>query len=258
VIVMLSIIFLFSITNPTNIELIEEVKVPVCSEEILEIKTFGNYTYFLCDYKILREGNGIVQFGTFGMESGELVEPISMDIEAGWLYILDYGSRNIKIFDRDGNYIDEREIKSEEPVAIAVSNERTFILDPLRYKIDVYGEESLLYSFGNFGKGPGFMNNPVDMDVTSGKVYILEKNRISVFSEYGDFIDMNEIKEGKTISADKYVSVSTDSTTLLFDQNVEKIKSFEGEISATEGNNLFIFNDSTLWKYVIEENIEGQ
>jgi hypothetical protein len=254
VIVMLSIIFLlFSIVNPWKVGLTEQVKVPVCSEEILEIKTFGNYTYFLCDYRILREGNGIVQFGTFGMESGELVEPISMDIEAGWLYILDYGSRNIKIFDRDGNYIDEREIETEEPIAIAVSNERTFILDPLRYKIDVYGKESLLYSFGNFGKAPGFMNNPVDIDVAGGKVYILEKDRISVFSEYGDFINVNEIKEGKTISADKYVSVSTDSTILLFDQNLEKIKCFEGEISATEGNNLFIFKDSTLCKYEIME-----
>jgi len=255
VIVMLPIIFLFSIVNPWKVELTEKVKVPVSQEEILEIRTFGNYTYFLCRDKILREGNGIVQFGTFGMESGELAEPVSIDIETGWLYILDYGSRNIKIFDRDGNYIDEREIETEEPIAIAVSNERIFILDPLRYKIDVYGEESLLYSFGNFGKGPGFINNPVDIDVALGKVYILEKDRISVFSEYGDFINMNEVKGGKNISADKYVSVSTDSTTLLFDQNLEKIECFERGVSATEGNNLFIFKDSTLWKHEIEKGI---
>jgi len=249
------ILLIFSITNPYKVEITEKVKIPVSQGEVIDMKTFGNYTYFLCDYKILREGNGIVQFGTFGMESGELAEPISMDIESGWLYILDYGSRNIKIFDRDGNYIDEREIETEEPIAIAVSSEKIFILDPLRYKIDVYGKESLLYSFGNFGKGPGFMNNPVDIDVASGKVYILEKDRISVFSEYGDFINATEFKGGKAVSADKYVSISKDSTTLLFDQNFEKIKCFEGKISAAEGNNLSIFKDSTLRKHEIEKGI---
>jgi len=247
----------FSITNPWEVELAEEIKVPVCSEEVLEIKTFANYTYFLCGDKILRVGNGIIQFGTFGMESGELVEPISMDIENGRLYILDYGSRNIKIFDRDGNYIYERRIETEEPASIAISNERLFILDPLRYKIDVYGKETLLRSFGNFGKGAGFINEPLDIDVSSGKVYILEKNRVSVFSEYGDFIQTTEIKEGKTISVDKYVSISTDSTTFLYDQNLEKIECFEGPFSTTEGKNLFIFADSTLRKYNIGYSNEG-
>ncbi len=251
---MLSIIFLLlSIANSWNVEFTEQVKVPVSSEEVLEIKTFGDYTYFLCRNKILREGNGLIQFGTFGMESGELVEPISMDFENGWLYILDYGSRNIKIFDRDGNYLYEREIETEEPTSIAVSNERLFILDPLRYKVDVYGKESILHSFGNFGKGAGFINEPLDIDVSSGKVYILEKNRISVFSEYGDFIQMIEIKEGKSISVDKYVSISTDSTTFLYDQNLEKIECFKGAFSTTEGKNLFIFKNSTLSKYEVEK-----
>jgi len=250
---MLSIILLFSITNPWKVELAEKLEVPVSSEEIIELKTFANYTYFLCGHKILREGNGIIQFGTFGMESGELVEPISMDIENGRLYLLDYGSRNIKIFDRDGNYLYEREIETEEPASIAISNERLFILDPLRYKIDVYGKESLLYSFGNFGDGAGFINNPLDIDVSSGKVYILEKNRVSVFSEYGDFIQMIELEEGKTISVDKYVSISADSTTFLYDQNLEKIECFSPGFSTTEGKNLLIFKDSTLRKYEIEK-----
>ncbi len=250
---MSAIFLLFSIVNPWKVEISEKITVPLSSKEVLEIKTFANYTYFLCDNKIFREGNGIIQFGTFGMESGELAEPISMDIENGRLYILDYGSRNIKIFDRDGNHLYEREIETEEPASIAISNERLFILDPLRCKIDVYGKESFLYSFGNFGKGAGFINNPIDIDVSSGKVYILEKNRISVFSEYGDFIQMTETKEGKTISVDKYVSISTDSTTFLYEQNLEKIEFFEGAFSTTEGKNLFIFEDSTLWKYEIEK-----
>ncbi len=250
---MFSIIFLFSITNPWKVEFAEEIKVPVCSEEVLEIKTFANNTYFLCDHKVLRVGKEIIQFGTFGMESGELVEPISMDIENGRLYILDYGSRNIKIFDRDGNYIYERRIETEEPASIAISNERLFILDPLRYKIDVYGKETLLRSFGNFGKGPGFINEPLDIDVSSGKVYILEKNRVSVFSEYGDFIQITKIKEGKTISVDKYISISTDSIIFLYDQNFKEIGNFEGAFSATEGMNLFISEDSTLRKYEIEK-----
>ena len=251
--VMLSIIFLFSITNPCKVELTEEVKVSVCSKEVLKIKTFGNYTYFLLRDKILREGKGIVQFGTFGMESGELVDPISMDIENGRLYILDYGSRNIKVFDRDGDYIYEREIETEEPASLAISNERLFILDPLRYKIDVYGKEDIFNSFGNFGKGPGFINEPLDIDVSNGKVYILEKNRVSVFSEYGDFIQAREINKGKTISVDKYISISTDSITFLYDQNFKEIGNFEGAFSATEGKNLFIFADSTLCKYEIEK-----
>lgn len=239
--------------NPYKVELAEKVKVPLSSNEVFEIKIFANYTYFLSDNKIFREGNGIIQFGTFGMESGELAEPISMDIENGWLYILDYGSRNIKIFDRDGNYLYEREIETEEPSSIAISNERLFILDPLRYKIDVYGKEAFLYSFGNFGKGTGFINNPLDIDVSSGKVYVLEKNRISVFSEYGDFIQMTEVENGKAISVDKYVSISTDSTTFLYDQNLEKIECFEGDFSATEGKNLTMLADSTLRKYVVQE-----
>jgi len=251
------IFFLLAITNPWKVGLTEKLEVPVSLEEIIEIKTFGSYTYFLLRDKILRVGNGIIQFGTFGMESGELVEPISMDIENGRLYILDYGSRNIKIFDRDGNYIYERRIETEEPASIAISNERLFILDPLRYKIDVYGKETLLRSFGNFGKGAGFINEPLDIDVSSGKVYILEKNRVSVFSEYGDFIQTTEIKEGKTISVDKYVSISTDSTTFLYDQNLEKIECFEGPFSTTEGKNLFIFADSTLRKYNIGYSNEG-
>lgn len=248
----------FSITNPWKVELVEKVKIPLFSKEVFEIKTFANYTYFLCDNKILREGKGIIQFGTFGMERGELAEPISMDIENGRLFILDYGSRNIKIFDRDGNYLYEMEIETEEPASIAISNERLFILDPLRYKIDVYGKESFLYSFGNFGKGAGFINNPLDIDVSSGKVYVLEKNRISVFSEYGDFIQMTETKDGKTISVDKYVSISTDSTTFLYNQKLEKIKCFEGGASATEGKNLILFADSTLSKYMISESKERE
>ena len=64
---------------------------------------------------------------------------------------------------------------------------------------------------------------------------------------------MTEVKEGKTISVDKYVSISTDSTTFLYDQNLEKIECFEGAFSTTEGKDLFIFGDSTLRKYVIEK-----
>jgi hypothetical protein len=250
---MVFILLFLSIVNPWKIELAEELKVPVPQEEIIDIKTFGNYTYFLCRDKILREGNGLIQFGTFGMESGELVEPISMDIENGRLFVLDHGSKNIKIFDRNGNYLILREIETEEPASIATSNERIFILDPIRYKIDVYGENSLLYSFGNFGEGAGFINNPLDLDVSSGKVYIPEKNRVSVFSEYGDFIQMIEIEKGETISVDKYVSISSDSATVLYDQNLEKIASFSPGLSTTEGKNLIIFADSTLRKYVIEE-----
>lgn len=247
------IILILSIVNPLKVELKKQVKVPVSQGEVIEIKIFGNYTYFLLRDRILREGNGIIRFGTFGMESGELVDPISMDIENGRLYILDYGSRNIKIFDRDGNYLYEREIETEEPASIAVSNERVFILDPLRYKIDIYGKDSFLYTFGNFGKGAGFIDNPLDIDVSSGKVYILEKSRISVFSEYGDFIQMIEIKEGNAISVDKYIGISTDSTIFLYDQNLEKIACFEGKFSTTDGKNLFTFKDSTLWKYEIEK-----
>ncbi|MEO0294354.1 MAG: hypothetical protein ABIN61_09110 [candidate division WOR-3 bacterium] len=255
---MISIILLFLIVEPFKVELTEEVKVPVSSEEVLKIKTFGNYTYFLLKDKILREGNGIIKFGNFGMEEGELTGPVSIDIENGRVFVLDRGSKNIKVFDRNGNFLFSREIETEEPTSIAISGEKVFILDPLKSQIDVYGESSLSYSFGHFGKGEGFINSPLDIDVIGGRVYVLERDRVSIFSEIGDFIQAVNLKNGKSISVDKYISILTDSTTILFDQSFKKIGCFKGEFSATEGKRLVIFENGILRKYNIGYSYEGK
>ena len=144
--------------------------------------------------KLDKAGNILASFGTKGSKKGQLDDPTDMAIASnGNIYIADRGNNWVQIFSGDGGFV-KAIIKSgaailDEPVAIALDPEdNLYVLDKGRSVIAVFSVkgESLL----EFGKAPGGdarLVKPVALMASHDEVFVLDENRVKVFSHKGEY-----------------------------------------------------------------------
>jgi len=242
-IILIAIILFFcgSIGN-RKFELIKEIK--LFNGNIKSIKAYKQYVYILTDNKIIRINGDITEFGRFGMEEDEFVNPIEINIYKGKIYVLDKGAKKIKIFDKCGNYIKSFSIDEDDPISMAIDNGKIFVLDKFNYNINIYSNRGK-YCFSIFKNVDGLINNLVSIDVNNGNVYIAGENKIYIFSEYGDYIRKIDIKGCKSISVSKFIAITGNKKVKIFDENLTNICNFKSNCSTITDNKLYtIFNDT--------------
>lgn len=125
-----------------------------------------------CIRKFTRDGEYILEFGTFGNGDGELNSPwgIAVDRE-GCVYVADHKNHRVQ-------------------------------------KFDAYGE--FVATFGSYGRGRGQLNRPSDVAVDpDGDVYVCDwgNNRVQVFAPEGRYIasligDAQQMAKGHQMQVD--------------------------------------------------------
>jgi tripartite motif-containing protein 71 len=133
------------------------------------------------------------QFGGFGTGTGRLGNPTSFAVSPNYIYVYDAGEGRISKYNLNGDFIGtifennnlgrcEIDIDDYGYIYLCSGDGNKIV------KISNSGEEIL--SFGSFGWGEGFLDNPGGIAVTtSGDVYVsdTDNSRVEVFNSQGQF-----------------------------------------------------------------------
>lgn len=172
------------------------------------------------------------QFGGFGTGSGRLSNPSSFCVSPNYIYVYDEGGDKISKYNLNGDFIGtlfennnlgrcEIDIDDYGYIYLCSEDGNKIV------KISNTGEEIL--SFGSFGWGEGFLDNPGGVVVGSnGDVYVsdTDNSRVEVFNSQGQF--KREI--GKEVLK-KPICLELDEWNNLFvcDAEEKKISVFDGD-----------------------------
>ncbi|TES93513.1 MAG: 6-bladed beta-propeller [Candidatus Cloacimonadota bacterium] len=172
------------------------------------------------------------QFGGFGTGTGRLNDPSSFVVSPNYLYVYDAGAEKISKYNLNGDFVGSIfENNNMDRCAMALddfgniyicSSEENKIV-----KISNAGEE--IVSFGSFGWGEGFLDNPQGITVSSnGDIYVsdTDNSRVEIFNSQGQF--KREIGKGVL---KRPIDLDIDSWDNLFicDIEVKKIFIFDRE-----------------------------
>jgi len=183
-----------------------------------------------------------------GLGSTQVTSPTDLAIYGNLLYVVDKDVNQVKIFDLYGNYFGK--IDCPEPTAIATDRlGNLYILQSTFNKVIKIGIDSL--TFGEFGRGEGFLNNPCDIAIDDDKIYIANtgNKRIDVFDLYGNFL--HTIGE-KLLSTPKSITfagdnlVVCDTAIILFTKDGKFIKSISERVkkAVIRGNKLYLLREN--------------
>jgi len=145
--------------------------------------------------KLNEAGNILASIGVPGSKKGELDEAEDFAISStGIIFIADSGNRRVQAFSSDGVFL--KEIQSDvscklvNPVAIALDPQnRLYVLDKGRSVVSTYSAKG--EPLGVLGKQPdgsAILVNPVALMATHDEVFVLDSNRVKVFSQKGQYI----------------------------------------------------------------------
>ena len=108
--------------------------------------------------RIKPNGEYLTEWGQPGDGPGEFNTLHSIAVDAnGRVYVADRTNQRIQVFDENGNYLDQwPNIRFPNHIAIS-EDQHVWVVDGFTNKILKYNlDEELLYSFGTFGKAPGY------------------------------------------------------------------------------------------------------
>lgn len=134
---------------------------------------------------------------------GQLTKPLGLDIdEAGTLYVADATTKQIVVFDRDGNYL--RKIAGPKffdrlsSVTVDPLGHRVYVVDiggvsSDQHRVRVFDAHTgkHLMDIGKRGGGPGEFNLPRDVAVgKNGQLYVVDGGnfRVQIFDSNGKYV----------------------------------------------------------------------
>ena len=117
----------------------------------------------------------------------------------GYLYVADCDLHCIQKLTMNGQFVSQfgsegiAEGQFKGPLGLVLSqSELLFVCDRDNHRIQVLKNELFSYTFGQYGKEPGYFNNPVDLTLNSNEdqLFITEYNnhRVQVFTPSGQFL----------------------------------------------------------------------
>ena len=140
------------------------------------------------------------QFGQFGEGDGELVWPISIDLDRDEnVYVADQWLNRISVFDKNGDFLHKwggagtADGQLNHPSGIAFDSEdNLYIVDGRNNRVQKFTKDGkFLAKWGEAGTGPGQFNLPWGIAIDhNGDVYVVDwrNDRIQKFTADGDFL----------------------------------------------------------------------
>ncbi|MEJ5305088.1 MAG: NHL repeat-containing protein [Ignavibacteria bacterium] len=140
--------------------------------------------------------------GGFGWGESQFDYPSSITSTAIEIYVADFNNHRIQRFDHNLNFISSLSssdnIKFEYPISITLSSKGDlYILDSKNKKVlKINSFKKLERVFGNYESGNVILAEPklIKLD-SSQRIYVLDKDQILVFDEFGSFIKKIPIPE---------------------------------------------------------------
>ncbi len=171
-------------------------------------------------------------FGREGRGDGQFVTPIELRISAsGKFYVADKGQDSVQIFDNGGKFLRAVQ-KLNAPVSIDIDEqENLYVLESSTNTISIHAAQGAM--IGNFGKAkegaPGELVKPAALMVTSEEVYVLDGNRVKVFSHKGEYLRSFGSKGGRAGELDYPVAMAKKDGTAFFiaERSNKRIQTFE-------------------------------
>ena len=128
----------------------------------------------------------------------QCITGIAVDSE-GYLYVADYNLHCIQKFTMSGQFVSQfgskgtAEGQFNGPLGLALSqSELLFVCDYNNHRNQVFKNEQFSYTFGQYGKEPGYFNHPCDLTLNSNEdqLFISEgqNHRVQVFTPNGQFL----------------------------------------------------------------------
>ncbi len=152
--------------------------------------------------KFDRRGSVAAIVGGFGWQREEFDTPVDISIKSMLdVFIADFNNQRVERYDKDLNFLSSLVADDNEPetlrfgfpTGVDISKHgELFLCDSENNRIvkfNAFGKPVL--SFGDFNWGPGQLNSPVRIEVTSDdRVYVSDKSAgdIVAFDYYGNFL----------------------------------------------------------------------
>ena len=168
-------------------------------------------------YKLDTLGNIMKYAGGYGWDEGLFDNPSDVFANPLSVYVCDKNNHRIERFDKDLNFIwqlsthnsDTTDQRFGYPLGCAVSQQGDlYILDSENRRIikfDLFG--NFVQNFGGYDAGNFSLINPQKIAVSLGnKIYVIDKNRIVIFDQYGNglsIIKMDSTETGINIILNK-------------------------------------------------------
>jgi DNA-binding beta-propeller fold protein YncE len=142
----------------------------------------------------------LTQFGSFGTGDGQLMWPVSIDVDQEEnVYVSDESLQRISIFDKDGQFQGQWGTPGsgagelQGPSGIAFDREdHLYVVDSLANRVQKFTKEGkFLVQWGRSGSGAGEFKMPWGICVDGhGDVYVADwkNSRVQKFSPEGDFL----------------------------------------------------------------------
>ena len=196
--------------------------------------------------KINLDGKILKKIGGFGWNDGQFDIPSSIVSTAIDIYVADFNNHRIQRFDQNLNFISSLEksesVYFEYPASIALSTKGDlYILDSKNKKVlKINGFSKLERTFGNYESGKIVLSEPrlIKLD-QSQLIYILDKDQIIVYDEFGSFI--------KTIPVPEELK-----------GNIVDFQVFQNSIFFLTGNGLYEFKDELRKLFIDDEIIDKE
>jgi len=196
--------------------------------------------------KINLDGKVLKKIGGFGWNDGQFDIPSSIVSTAIDIYVADFNNHRIQRFDQNLNFISSLEksesVYFEYPASIALSTKGDlYILDSKNKKVlKINGFSKLERTFGNYESGKIVLSEPrlIKLD-QSQLIYILDKDQIIVYDEFGSFI--------KTIPVPEELK-----------GNIIDFQVFQNSIFFLTGNGLYEFKDELRKLFIDDEIIDKE
>ena len=177
---------------------------------------------------------------------GKLLAPFGLEVDAnGNLYVVDAGSKSVKVYDPDGKYLRElaRGAGFSRPTGIAVDagGARVYVVDiggvnSDEHKVRVFDAQTGAHvlDIGKRGSEPGEFNLPRDVSIgMDGLLYVVDGGnfRVQVFQPDGKFLRVFGAigRQGGQFSRPKEVAVGPDGNIYVVDTAFGNFQIFDVE-----------------------------
>ena len=169
----------------------------------------------------------------------------------GYLYVADCHLHCIQKLKMNGQFISQfgskgtAEGQFKEPYGLVLSqSELLYVCDYKNHRIQVFNNKLFCYTFGNYGKEPGYFHYPIDLTLNSNEdqLFITDSSnhRVQVFTPSGQFLRMFgnftdvpfklQSPVGIYYSLDNHLLISSNGTycVLVFEADGRFVSAIEG------------------------------
>jgi tetratricopeptide (TPR) repeat protein len=180
----------------------------------------------------IANGKVMSGFGREGSGDGQFVVPTDLQVSvSGNIYVADRVQDSVQIFDYEGRFI--RAVrKLNSPVSIAIDEqENLYVLENANNTISIHSAQGGV--IGYLGKeksgAPGSLLKPAALMVTAEEVFVLDGNRVKVYSHKGEFLRAFGAKGEREGELDNPVAIvqKDDTSFFIAERSNKRIQTFE-------------------------------